>query len=588
LPSYGITAHYAQECPENPEINHVTVVCLERKNFGVLFDYLSHVQGNKQDLRRALGAIDALDPPATLGMGAVGFYSGEPWGGICADVSSGASVQSCGGDNALRAGQASAALFAPHMGCTRQRRSKYPFTTQLLRGLNEWKSHEQPLGMSFDLFSVDANAFIPACLHVVPFRLPFPLKHVPVFKESNVALTEDAGDYSRGLKPLVPMCSMTASFMAFDFVWPMDVPQRRQCLKADWHIEDRGSSDGTVAVRPLIGEEDCTVQDLQPHSEVEAGTGQAHGEAQAAGAKDDREISEILGFQLDGREITHVDVQEEVEIWEILSEGSLIPCELLHRAEGPVRCQCGLGALTRSSDCPKHILSPHLYPNMPTPRNVDERLFKIFALTVTTTLDEVWSTSRHATSATRWTMLQSSAWKGTTSCLMDGTDVCPMELSSTQIDTEDRELMVEAANQPHDPPLKFGGWVLMGAVPECYEDWKRSRPLLNYQWPPYVAETQGPQGRAALDALLPVSIPLIGIIEPTGFAINIPGPEEQPLLVQPIPGLNPFKNPRPPTPSYDLYNAASQTFVPADMTDAFPIRLSLPLDHVLLLGTTML
>ena len=28
---------------------------------------LSHVQGNKQDLRRALGAIDALDPPATLG-----------------------------------------------------------------------------------------------------------------------------------------------------------------------------------------------------------------------------------------------------------------------------------------------------------------------------------------------------------------------------------------------------------------------------------------------------------------------------------------------------------------------------------------
>ncbi|KAH9913035.1 uncharacterized protein B0H18DRAFT_960646 [Fomitopsis serialis] len=217
---------------------------------------------------------------------------------------------------------------------------------------------------------------------------------------------------------------------------------------------------------------------------------------------------------------------------------------------------------------------------MPTPRNVDERLFKIFALTVTTTLDEVWSTSRPCNFCDKMDHVTVVCLERDNFgmlfdyCLMDGTDVCPMELSSTQIDTEDRELMVEAANQPHDPPLKFGGWVLMGAVPECYEDWKRSRPLLNYQWPPYVAETQGPQGRAALvdilfyveDALLPVSIPLIGIIEPTGFAINIPGPEEQPLLVQAIPGLNPFKNPRPPTPSYDLYNAASQTDYDVVMT----------------------
>ncbi|KAH9913036.1 uncharacterized protein B0H18DRAFT_1126614 [Fomitopsis serialis] len=178
LPSYGITAHYAQECPENPEINHITVVCLERKNFGVLFDY---GQASKVVVETMLYVLDR-HPPLSLPL---------IW-----DVL----------DNEIEIS------------------FNQPLTTQLLRGLNEWKSHEQPLGMSFDLFSVDANAFIPACLHAVPFRLPFPLKHVPVFKESNVALTEDAGDYSRGLKPLVPMCSMTASFMAFDFVWPMDVP----------------------------------------------------------------------------------------------------------------------------------------------------------------------------------------------------------------------------------------------------------------------------------------------------------------------------------------------------------------------------
>ena len=57
LPSYGITAHYAQECPENPEINHVTVVCLERKNFGVLFDYVSTL---------FLLFSDSNQPPAVL------------------------------------------------------------------------------------------------------------------------------------------------------------------------------------------------------------------------------------------------------------------------------------------------------------------------------------------------------------------------------------------------------------------------------------------------------------------------------------------------------------------------------------------
>lgn len=220
-----------------------------------------------------------------------------------------------------------------------------PLTIQLFHGLNVWKSHRGPLGATFDFFHIDANKFIPACLRPeVPLRLTLPLRYTPVFKDSAVSITAHAAEYARreSSKTLYPMCSMKAAFMAFDFYCPVDMPQRRKRLKANWRIQHRGQPEGTVAVRHLMGEDGCTVEDLVTPEEASEENSDSDGQdvmdceraTPVADGVEERDAVEIWEVLPGGKEIPYVEgpraaevlQRSEAEVWEVRRNGFLVPC----------------------------------------------------------------------------------------------------------------------------------------------------------------------------------------------------------------------------------------------------------------------
>ncbi|KAH9929290.1 uncharacterized protein B0H18DRAFT_1117630 [Fomitopsis serialis] len=94
-----------------------------------------------------------------------------------------------------------------------------PLTAQIFPSLNRWRGIPRGGRIQFDFFNVKTQTFVPVIRHPldVPFRLPLPLEFVPVFKISSVTTAAFAEKYSRGTKPLKPMCSMKASFMELKF-----------------------------------------------------------------------------------------------------------------------------------------------------------------------------------------------------------------------------------------------------------------------------------------------------------------------------------------------------------------------------------
>ncbi|KAH9829349.1 uncharacterized protein C8Q71DRAFT_728102 [Rhodofomes roseus] len=144
-----------------------------------------------------------------------------------------------------------------------------------------------------------------------------------------------------------------------------------------------------------------------------------------------------------------------------------------------------------------------------------------------------------------------------------------------------------------NPPAKFGGWICMSTVPAFYKSPPPSlKTLLNRS----LEDSPAAQGRTAIveglvyvqDGYGPVSIPLLGEIDPNGEAIVINGHgAEQPLLHQAVRTLNRYIGavgyaPSPENPHFtlDVYDPTAETFVPRSLRPVFPLHLALPLQSV--------
>ncbi|KAH9916700.1 uncharacterized protein B0H18DRAFT_958755 [Fomitopsis serialis] len=144
-----------------------------------------------------------------------------------------------------------------------------PIAMQVIGAYNKYKKNRFRKLATFELFDVKLGKFRPASVHRAPgstsFRLPLPLTYIPVFKDSTLTIVEDAAEHSLGIQPLKPMCSMKRNIMDLEFLWPVDMPQRRQLIRADWHVEGQwwGSQRRLAAVRPVLGEVGCTVEEVK-------------------------------------------------------------------------------------------------------------------------------------------------------------------------------------------------------------------------------------------------------------------------------------------------------------------------------------
>ncbi|KAH9913589.1 uncharacterized protein B0H18DRAFT_1126124 [Fomitopsis serialis] len=162
-------------------------------------------------------------------------------------------------------------------------------------------------------------------------------------------------------------------------------------------------------------------------------------------------------------------------------------------------------------------------------------------------------------------------------CMLYDTEVCAMEASSEQASEEARATALEQALELENPPARFGGFLLMAAEEQLYCERTPQRPLID----PYPEDLVG-QGRMVLvealiyvhDTLPVLSIPLVGVLDWLQTKGTIPGPSQQPVLAQVFPYFNPYQSPRDPDvwTSFDQYKPTMQSFLPARIEDAFPIK----------------
>ncbi|KAH9912021.1 uncharacterized protein B0H18DRAFT_961465 [Fomitopsis serialis] len=287
----------------------------------------SNVQGNRAEIKLALKEILALSPPAKLG--------GWVLLGSMIETHLGALIPPC-----LRApgrkvvvdtvifakdshDPVSLPLIWEELGNEIELSFNQPLTVQFFRGLNEWKGVAQGGRTTFDFYNVYSNTFIPTAVNgtQIPFRLPFPLPHIPVFKESSVTVARHAERYSFGTQRIYPFDSMKMTFMPvdFDIVWPVDVPQGREYLHAEWRVECWGAPEGIVAIRPLIGDDGCEVRRVGGPVPEEVVAGRDVGEINAPATEDDSEV-EIWEITEDG------NIPIVPEVWEVVrGTGEEIP-----------------------------------------------------------------------------------------------------------------------------------------------------------------------------------------------------------------------------------------------------------------------
>ncbi|KAH9920485.1 uncharacterized protein B0H18DRAFT_957068 [Fomitopsis serialis] len=520
-------------------------------------------QGNKRARMQALVAVDSLDPPATLsGWVLLGSILESHVGVFIPRCLQGPSVKVVV-ETLVFALDAYPPLSLPLIweihGDEIEISLSQPVMIQLFRGLNVWKSHQGPLGMTFDFFHVPANKFIPACLRPqVPFRLAFPLQYTPVFKDSAVSITVHADKYAGGQRPMPPMCSMKAEFLDFDFVCPVDLPQPRKCLKAKWRIEHRGSPQGTVAVRPLMGEDGCTVENLvtlDPDPDLDSDLNSDRSEAvngvvatAVAYGVEELDAVEIWEILPGGKEIPYVEGERaaeefqrsEVEVWEIRPNGFLVPCIYLFQLLGFAQIRFYLCC----SPLPLPFFTmAGIY--------IDRRVLPIIATHRAPTISSV-----EYFGATQLCPFKTGLAHITVMCL-DRAHIG--ELYDYPTDEERRLILEDVdATRQTDDPIRLGGWVFLGAVAQFYADQNASSPI---------------------------SIPLLCEIGPFGLQIEIPGPAHQPLMQQVFPGLNPWKDSEERRSSlgvtgFDLYDVDQETFYPTILRGNVPIRFNLPLQQM--------
>ena len=374
LPQFGIAAHASRVCSERRETRHVTVVCLEdsEENFGRLFDYVSipqfypysynfidhslgqctiyntsmcpakpsKEQGPRELLEELLALVRALEPPPKLGgwilLGSIleshrgvdvpPYFRGQGRNValetfIFFEVSTRASEQLA---IILIPGaayqEAHIPMCLPLVWQIRDNTQEIeisfdqPLTAQIFPSLNRWRGIPRGGRIQFDFFNVKTQTFVPVIRHPldVPFRLPLPLEFVPVFKISSVTTAAFAEKYSRGTKPLKPMCSMKASFMELKFKWPRGLPHPREYVTTAWR----------VGIEPWYGEVAKCARFGEPGYSVAAFISEDWPAAEDGGVPEgsaggDNAPDEDIG--IGNRAV------QEIEIWEVTADGREIP-----------------------------------------------------------------------------------------------------------------------------------------------------------------------------------------------------------------------------------------------------------------------
>ncbi|KAH9910757.1 uncharacterized protein B0H18DRAFT_1129595 [Fomitopsis serialis] len=310
-----------------PNVDHVTVLCLDKDHFGEYYDYcltdqcpmsLSSYQTNPDDVDTMLErAVELRDPPAKFGgwifMGAVPSMYRD--GNLLRRLLSPTPVP--GARRQPRAVLVEGLFFVsdgsdpvsvPLIGVvdatgkeiTIPGPLEQPILRQGLRDANNDKP--VPKGKSlatFDLYDPALQTFRPHRMEeTFPIRLTLPLRSVPVFRQSEVQMTVFAHRYATG-RPIVgrkPMCSMKYNFMGLDWIWPVGLPERRSYMEASWtHVVRGWPSYKRIAIRPEVGEDGCIVK--------------LAGEGVEAGVQPKME-EDIDGDELGGE-----------EVWELGSDG---------------------------------------------------------------------------------------------------------------------------------------------------------------------------------------------------------------------------------------------------------------------------
>ncbi|KAH9910390.1 uncharacterized protein B0H18DRAFT_963432 [Fomitopsis serialis] len=222
-----------------PNIDHVTVICMERLHFGELYEYcllgddsgcpmrFSPVQIEPDKVERMMElTLKLRDPPARFGgwvyMGAIpDFYNGRTPISIplIGEIDSTGMVIDIPGP------------------------STQPLLIQAIPGLNRFKGSPHKPWATFDLYSPALQTFIPAYMNDPdehPIRKLLPLDSIP--------------------ERTAPMCSMKYAFMGLDIIWPEGLKNPRQYVEAAWSVVPPPPQSPRMATRPRPGEEGCVVR----------------------------------------------------------------------------------------------------------------------------------------------------------------------------------------------------------------------------------------------------------------------------------------------------------------------------------------
>ncbi|KAH9913034.1 uncharacterized protein B0H18DRAFT_960645 [Fomitopsis serialis] len=268
-------------CSRSPNIDHVTVICMERLHFGELYEYcllgddsgcpmrFSPVQIEPDKVERMMElTLKLRDPPARFGgwvyMGAIpDFYA-------CASEREGegrlASVEAL-----FYVANGRTPISIPLIGEIDSTGmvidipgpSTQPLLIQAIPGLNRFKGSPHKPWATFDLYSPALQTFIPAYMNDPdehPIRKLLPLDSIPVFKESEIQKTINVHDYTTGKERTAPMCSMKYAFMGLDIIWPEGLKNPRQYVEAAWSVVPPPPQSPRMATRPRPGEEGCVVR----------------------------------------------------------------------------------------------------------------------------------------------------------------------------------------------------------------------------------------------------------------------------------------------------------------------------------------
>ncbi|KAH9906113.1 uncharacterized protein B0H18DRAFT_964759 [Fomitopsis serialis] len=286
-------------CPHRKTIKHITVLCLEGEHFGIIFDYVLYnipivtvpnagvvlasagdatAGGPAGRVDRARGASDAG------GLALPGGHHGllPP-----ADDTGVVEGRHEGKEKELRVVEVlvftedkclpmSLPLISEVTGNVLTLKFCQPITAQVFPELpwhRERQRHQDDLLAKFEYYDLNSRSWVQALATTWKagrIRIPLPLRQLPVFKRTDVLVTwKEAKDYSLGLLPLPPLCSMLANFSPhLEFLRPTDLKYPRTYSDVQWTINKE-----QVATCPSIWDEDATAAG----SETGEGGGESEG-----------------------------------------------------------------------------------------------------------------------------------------------------------------------------------------------------------------------------------------------------------------------------------------------------------------------